>query len=65
MEEKSTYEVLLGSKNGMVTITQVSLLFQSQHSSAQIGHHQVIREEYLNDDGIYIYKIQYWYKFNS
>jgi hypothetical protein len=31
---------------------QMSLLFDSQHVSAQIGHHQVIFEEYTNDDGI-------------
>jgi hypothetical protein len=30
------------------------LLFHSQHVSAQIGNHQVIFEEYTNDDGIHI-----------
>jgi hypothetical protein len=30
------------------------LLLHSQHASAQIGYHQVIREEYTNDDGIHI-----------
>jgi hypothetical protein len=27
-------------------------LFHSQGVSAQMGHHQEIREEYTNDDGI-------------
>jgi hypothetical protein len=29
-------------------------LLLSQHVSAYIGHRQVIREEYTNDNGIYI-----------
>jgi hypothetical protein len=31
---------------------QMFLLFHSQHVSAQIGHYQVLREKYANDDGI-------------
>jgi hypothetical protein len=30
------------------------LLISSQHVSVQIGNHQVILEEYTNDDGIHI-----------
>jgi hypothetical protein len=29
------------------------LLTNSQHVSAQIGHHQVVLEEYINGDGIH------------
>lgn len=42
------------NKNGMVTVTQIFLLFRSQHISAQIGGHQMIREEHTNDDWIHI-----------
>jgi hypothetical protein len=33
---------------------QMFLLFHSQHVSAQINHHQVMREKYTNDDWINI-----------
>jgi hypothetical protein len=39
------------------------LLFHSQHVSAQVGH-QVIREEYTDDDGIRA-KLQCYYKYEN
>jgi hypothetical protein len=37
----------LPNKNGGVTVTQIFLL-----TNSQIGHHQVILQEYANDDGM-------------
>jgi hypothetical protein len=43
---------------GLPSHKQMLLLIQSQHVSVQIGHHQVNREEYTNDDGIHT-KLQF------
>jgi hypothetical protein len=39
-------------KCGVTSHTQMLLVYNSQHVSAQIGHHQVVLEEYTNVDGI-------------
>jgi hypothetical protein len=39
---------------GLPSHRQMFLLINSQHVSAQIGHHQVILEEYTNGDAIFI-----------
>jgi hypothetical protein len=48
--------VLTNKYVGLRSHKQMSLLFQSKHVSAQLGHrhHQVMREKYTNDDGIHI-----------
>jgi hypothetical protein len=39
---------------GLPPHKQMFLLSHSQHVLAQIGHYQVIHEEFANDDGIHI-----------
>jgi hypothetical protein len=47
---------VLTNKNTGVTITQTNVSsFDSQHVSAQTGHHLVILDEYTNDEGLHIY----------
>jgi hypothetical protein len=44
--------VVLTNKFGRLTVTQTNAFINnSQHISAQTGHHQVILEEYANNDG--------------
>jgi hypothetical protein len=43
---------------GLPSHKQIILLISSQHVSAQIGHRQVIFEEYTNDGGIHINYVQ-------
>jgi hypothetical protein len=40
---------------GLPSHKQMFLLFNAQHVSAQIGHHQAILEEYIHGDGIHIH----------
>jgi hypothetical protein len=39
---------------GLPLQKQMALLFHSHYVPAQTGHHQVIREQYTNDEGIYL-----------
>jgi hypothetical protein len=39
---------------GLLSHKNMFLLFHSQYVSVQISHHQVIREEYTNDDSTFL-----------
>jgi hypothetical protein len=59
--------VVFTNKYGGITVTHTSaLVFHSRYVSVQTGHHQVIREIYINDDGIHIKLIlALWFYLNS